>query len=297
MSETRSLTFTENDGTESHTLPSTLNSYEQKVWDEWNRQDNEPDSNNENRTIATTFSSEAIERREDAHRKLVEYAESAKSANSIETGRESSKLKETSTYSEVTDTVDDSSHPETEKPEAEQEVTTPRTKFSVSQRRILEKFSSTLKLHGMEVLKLNRDKKWQTRYLVVSKEVLWLNATEVNVNSGDRGQCPLGMLWTKRFSSEKDYSITTIDRQGRGGVLFSQLVKVSATSRSDLGQALSKKQQEKFRESVAISIEYNMSGSQKSVILLCRTTDAAHFLCTGLRVVMDVLRRENASEI
>jgi hypothetical protein len=148
----------------------------------------------------------------------------------------------------------------------------------------------------MEVLKLNRDKKWQTRFLVVTKEVLWLNAEDVNGHSGDRGHCPLGILWTKRFNAAKDYSITAIDRQGRGGVHFDQLEKVSASGRSNLGHSLSKKQQEKFKDSVAVTVDYIQNGSPKSVVLLCRTTDAAHFLCTGLRVVMDVLKRENASD-
>jgi len=297
-----SQSLTENDGTESHTmastLPSTLNEYEQKVWDEWNRQDSEADSYDESQAVKSV-SSEVVERREHAHRKLVQYAENAKSASESEKGQELSR-EEAPTSKEDADCNDESNNSNDESIDTapEELVGTPRnSNFSASQRRILEKFSSTLKQHGMEVLKLNRDKKWQTRYLVVSKEVLWLNADEVNGHSGDRGQCPLGILWMKRFNQGKDYSISTIDRQGRGGVLFDQLVKVSATSRSeDSGHALSKKQQEKFKESVAISVDYTMNGSSKSVVLLCRTTDAAHFLCTGLRVVIDVLRRENVSD-
>lgn len=281
----QSLTATmDDDGTASNTLPSTLNEYEQKVWDEWNRQD---DSTQEAKTVST----EAVERRENAHRELVQYAKSAKSASDGEKGRDSS-MEESPAPTEGTESDDESSKSLPEDPA----VTPNSAKFSVSQRRILEKFSSTLKHQGMEVLKLNRDKKWQARYLVVSKEVLWLNAAEVNGHSGDRGQCPLGLLWTKRFNAAKEYSITAIDRQGRGGVLLDQLVKVSATARSDLGHALSKKQQEKFKESVAISVDYTQNGSKKVVVLLCRTTDAAHFLCTGLRVVIDVLKREKETD-
>lgn len=284
---TGSQSFSENDGTESHTLPSTLNEYEQKVWDEWNRQDQdtELDSKNESQAVKTV-SSEVMERREIAHRKLVQYAESARSAS------ENDKVRDLSTE-ETPSSLEDTESDESLDDDPKEPVATPKSQFSASQRRILEKFSSTLKHQAMEVLKLNRDKKWQTRYLVVSKEVLWLNAAEVNRDSGDRGQCPLGILWAKRFNPSKDYSITAIDRQGRGGMHFDQLVKVSASGRSDSGHPLSKKQQEKFQESVAINIEYNQNGSPKSVVLLCRTTDAAHFLCTGLRVVMDVLQREH----
>jgi hypothetical protein len=63
-----------------------------------------------------------------------------------------------------------------------------------------------------------------------------------------------------------------------------------------LGHPLTKKQQGKFKESVAISVDYTQNGEKKSVVLLCRTTDAAHFLCTGLRVVIDVLKREKATD-
>lgn len=291
VSGSQSLTIND-DGTESHTLPSTLNEQEQKVWDEWNRQDKEANSATASPT-AKSISSEVMERRENAHRQLVEYAESAKASTGSEKERESSTEDEepTSTLSEST-----ASEKYSEDAMLDEPVATPKSAFSASQRRILEKFSSTLKHNAMEVLKLNRDKKWQTRYLVVSKEVLWLNAADVNGLSGDRGQCPLGILWTKRFNTSKEYSIGAIDRQGRGGVLFDQLVKVSASGRSDLGHALSKKQQEKFKDSVAISIDFIQNGVPKSVVLLCRTTDAAHFLCTGLRVVIDVLKREKASD-
>jgi thymidylate synthase len=287
-----SQSLTENDGTESQTLPSTMNEYEQKVWDEWNRQDYEEGSTVGSPTI-NTVSSEVMERREKAHRQLVQYAEMAKSAVESEESRElPPEEMPTSSLSETTDS--DKSASSDDVPPKESAMTPGSTgTFSVSQQRILEKFSSTLKRSAMEVLKLNRgDKRWQTRYLVVSKEVLWLNAAEVNGLSGDRGQCPLGILWTKRFNSSKEYSITSIDRQGRGGVHFDQLVKVSATGRSDLGHPLGKKQQEKFKESVAVCVDYTQNGSPKSVVLLCKTTDEAHFLCTGLRVVMDVLKRE-----
>jgi hypothetical protein len=290
LSESQSLTATVDDETDgSQTLPSTLNEYEQKVWDEWNRQDVEADSTaggEEEKAVST----EALERRENAHRELVQFAESAKRAGNSEQGREST------TEENSTSTDDAESVGRSEAPANESDLSPQSSKFSVSQRRILEKFSSTLKQHGLEVLKLNRDKKWQTRYLVVSKEVLWLNADDVNCHSGDRGQCPIGMLWTKRFSVGKEYSITSIDRHGRGGVLLDQLVKVSATARSGLGHPLTKKQQGKFKESVAISVDYTQNGEKKSVVLLCRTTDAAHFLCTGLRVVIDVLKREKATD-
>jgi hypothetical protein len=169
-----------------------------------------------------------------------------------------------------------------------EQTTLPSTPLSHSQRRILEKFSSTLKNHGLEVLKLNRHTKWETRYLTVSKEVHWLNAGESNRLSGDRGQCPLGMLWLKRFNAGKRHSVELIKDQGRGGFWFSHLTKVSAASRTEVNYPTSGKLQEKFKDSVPVIVECQ----NRSLTFLCKTTDEAHFLCTGLRVVMDVLKRE-----
>lgn len=169
----------------------------------------------------------------------------------------------------------------------------PTTPLSLNQRRILEKFSSTLKKKGMEVLKLNRDKKWQARFLTVSKEVTWLNAEESSKRSGNRGQVPLGMLWLKRFSAGKEYSIDAIDNQGRGGQLFSQLKKVSASGRAAPEYPLSRKHLQKFKDSVLVNVECRShEGRPKVLTFRCKTTEEAHFLCTGLRVVLDVLKRE-----
>jgi hypothetical protein len=70
-------------------------------------------------------------------------------------------------------------------------------------------------------------------------------------------------------------------------------VKVSASARSSLDQPLSKKHQDKFKDAVPVNLEYTAGGGPKCVVLLCKTTDAAHFLCTGLRVIMDVLKKAN----
>jgi hypothetical protein len=304
---------------DSRSLPqSTMNDYERKVWDEWDKQDSKPGTKDEKppeKTSATEFVERfspevtvrlpavaerspdnaehqqgVVERRQNAHQKFIQCAESAKTKTATENVMDSEPSIEVSRIEK-----------EANKQEAEAACEDPAPTppnprpLTLSQRRILEKFSFTMKRHGMEVLKLNRDNKWQTRFLTVSKEVLWVNTGEVNGHSGNRTQCPLGILWMKRFNAAKEYSVSAVDRMGRGGVLCDQLVKVSAKGRLNLGHSLNKKQQDTFKDAVGVNLEYSSSGASKSVVLLCKTTDAAHFLCTGLRVLMDVLKRENAS--
>jgi hypothetical protein len=296
----------EQDGSESHSMladsrspaQSPLNDYEQKVWDEWHKQDSKSGTKEED-SVGNSNASEAverqlediehqpevIERRENAHRKLNQYAESAKTASKNKMASELS-IEDTPTEKKVKklEAVAVNKDP------VPAQLSSPIT---LSSRRILEKFSSTMKHHGMEVLKLNRDKKWQERFITVSKEVLWVKAGEVNSRSGDRAQCPIGILWMKRFIVGKEYGVSAIGRLGRGGVLCDQLVKVSASARSSLDQPLSKKHQDKFKDAVPVNLEYTAGGGPKCVVLLCKTTDAAHFLCTGLRVIMDVLKKAN----
>lgn len=168
--------------------------------------------------------------------------------------------------------------------------------LSLNQSRILEKFCSSMKSQGMEVLKQNRDNKWQVRHLTVSKEmteIKYVKLTNPGNKGGTSGSCPSAILWLKRFNPKsKEYSTALIDKHGKGGVHLSQLVKVTATGRSDPAEQLPKKLKEKYKESVTVIMEYNLGGTIRSMALRCKTTEEAHFLCTGMRVCMDVLRRD-----
>ena len=287
MSESRSI------------AQSTLNEHERKVWDEWDKQNSSEVSDHmeEATKASTTYTVETLQRRENAHQKLLQYAEEAQSTCQTDTDTvESNANTEAATTPRTSKELSFKSLGDSPETMTQDPVATPTSNSrSLSQRRILEKFSSTLKHQGMEVLKLNRDKKWQTRFLTVSKEVIWLDTLQNDELTGDRGQCPIGFLWTKRFNPAKEYSISAIDRQGHGGVLFDQLVKVSPSGRSDLGHPLSKKQNDKFKDSVAVALEYSVNGAEKSVIIRCRSTDEAHFLCTGLRVIMDVFLKQSTA--
>mmetsp|Transcript_30291 Transcript_30291/g.46445 ORF Transcript_30291/g.46445 Transcript_30291/m.46445 type:complete len:442 (-) Transcript_30291:116-1441(-) len=155
--------------------------------------------------------------------------------------------------------------------------------LSFGERRILEEFTRRLKSYGLEVLKLSSDNKWQVRFLTVSKEI-------AEFKEGERLECPQAILWLKKFS-QKNHGASSIDRNGKGGLFTKQLLKVAVAGRRDPHYQLSKKLQAKFMESVALDISYYKGDKKKSILFLCKNTDDAHFLCTSLRVAIDVLKK------
>jgi hypothetical protein len=163
-----------------------------------------------------------------------------------------------------------------------------QAEISLQKRKILETICKTLKEQGMEVLKLSRgDSKWQMRFLTFSKEGIDLDSTI----DGEHLSCPLGLLWKKKFNPRgKEPSIANIDEQGHGGLLFSDLLKVSASARNEVERPVPKKYQQKYRDCVDVTLVYTFNGRPRSLVLRCRTTDEAHLLCAGLRVIIVVCK-------
>jgi hypothetical protein len=165
--------------------------------------------------------------------------------------------------------------------------------LSLNQRRILKNFCAILKKQGIEVLKQNLDSKWEVRFLTVSKELHEMNHVKLSETDGEIAECPIAVLWVKRFVSRSVYSASSVDKQGRGGVMLSDSVKVTATGRrAESAVQLPKKYHNKYKDSVIVVLEYSLAGSVRSMAVRCKTTDDAHFLCTGLRVCIDICKRE-----
>ncbi len=162
-----------------------------------------------------------------------------------------------------------------------------QTKSIAYQKHVLEKFCVRIKHMAVEVLKLNREKKWQTRYLTVSKEGTWLKSSA----KSDACFCPLGLLWVKKFSKSREYSVLTIDKQGRGGVLLANLVQVNVSEDKNGNSALTKTQMKKFHDSCIVSIQ----GKSSFVTLRCERNDADAILI-GCNAIIDVLRGSRSSE-
>ncbi len=143
------------------------------------------------------------------------------------------------------------------------------------------------------MLKLNRENKWQTRYLTVSKEGSWLN--NGTSSNGDSCFCPLALLWVKKLTSSNDHSVTNIDKQGKGGMIFAHLSKVKVEKGRGTGLPLTKKQIEKFRDSVIVRL-YSDAGGKNAVTTLRCTKGAAENISVGCSAIIEVLRGQRPSK-
>ena len=128
------------------------------------------------------------------------------------------------------------------------------------------------------------------RFITVSKEVTWLNNKSQSYHR--RGYCPQGILWLKKFSKKsKDYSVTTIDKEGKGGIISLKLTRVGIAKNYVAEFPLSKKQLTgKFKESVVVVLHSNHEGKKRSVVIRCISMEAAKFLCTGCVAIIEVLK-------
>jgi len=168
--------------------------------------------------------------------------------------------------------------------------------LSQNQGRILENFTSSLKRKGIEVLKLSRDLRWQFRHLTVSSETRLIKFGQKA--KSDHYSVPLGILWQKRFNLKgKESSVLCIDNQGHGGMVIEDLRSVAASTKADSQHPIPRKFANKFSDSVSVTITYSLGKSTRFLILRCQTTEEAHFVCTGLRVLIDFLRREKAYKL
>ena len=168
--------------------------------------------------------------------------------------------------------------------------------LSFSQRSLVEKFSKQLTAVGIQVLKLNTRKQWQLRYFTVSMEQIALSAHEALNKTGEIAQCPKALLWLKKFNPKSGYGIVNIDKNGHGGMLLVDLVDIQVSERRDdvLENPIPKKLQDKFENSVILTLKYKMKGILRSIEFRCKDNDEAQFLCTCMRVIRDLLRRERS---
>ncbi len=168
-----------------------------------------------------------------------------------------------------------------------------RSKVTLSEQQFMEKFSSVLSTRGIEVLKLNSNKKWDLRYLAVSKEVSWVDQKRLPDDSGDRMHIPQGLLWQKKFSTKaKDQSIATIGKQGKGGVLFSRLRSAAITQTtniSDVPKIAAKFEQGNFKKPVLVSIIFSVSdGDHRTVMFYFKSREDAKLFCSGCSLICDL---------
>ncbi len=150
----------------------------------------------------------------------------------------------------------------------------------------LNVFFERINESGMEVLKLNREKKWQQRFLTITKEVLWFKKNE---NNGRIDSCPRGLLWVKNTHS-KERSVDNIGKNGRGGVLFANIESVSVT-KDDF--PLNRKQKRgKFKDSYTFVLHSNVNGSCRDILFRCEMKEDVCILSAGFHEILDRIKND-----
>jgi hypothetical protein len=156
------------------------------------------------------------------------------------------------------------------------------SEISAGQIEALENFSKLCRTEGIEVMKMNRRGKWQTRFLTVSSEMLNLE------RSGSLSKYPKALLWVKRFNSQHTYSLDAISSEGRGGVEFvdieSTIVETSENQASKLGG--------KFKNSFQLNLHYTCGESSRTVALRFKTKEDADYFAASIETIVDVLDHE-----
>lgn len=167
--------------------------------------------------------------------------------------------------------------------------------LSTSQRSLIDRFAKQMAHVGVEVLKLNRRNVWQARYFTVSKEqVALISHNGKSKSSADVAQCPKALLWLKKFNGKGGgYSVSNIDKNGHGGMLLVNLLDVRVESKP-AERAFPRKLAEKYKNSVILTLFFLFNGEDRSIEFRCKDNDEAHFICTCLRVMRDLLKREQS---
>jgi len=154
-------------------------------------------------------------------------------------------------------------------------------------------FPAVLKNDGIEVLKLGRRKKWQVRYLTVSREMMWVNSRDT---AGDIGQCPKALLWLKRFDNRL-HGISSLRSNGRGGLLFSNLLSMRTIDReSELPVSIPKRMVKKFPGIAGVTLDYTFDkGNRRSLLLCFKSKQDSNSFVSAMKFIKHALDEQHVS--
>jgi hypothetical protein len=158
--------------------------------------------------------------------------------------------------------------------------------------RTCNEFSSFCKTKGIEILKLNRRNKWQSRFLTVSIETIFLKQP-----GGGLVHYPKALLWVKRFSANHTYSVSAIDSEGRGGVAFSRISEVSLEENSETNPP---KSFPKFKNSVQVNLYYTVTcegGKTRNLAIRFKTKADAEFFISSVEAITYIFEADDASQM
>lgn len=154
---------------------------------------------------------------------------------------------------------------------------------AVQRRESMDKLLAKLSSEGMEVLKLNRENKWQQRFLTITREVMQFKKSD-DIRFSGINTCPKGLLWVKKFDS-KNHTVASIGKDGKGGMLFNAIQHVSVTKDN---HPLSRKQKKgKFKDSITFSLHSNTNGMKRKVLFRCMTKEDVFALSAGFQAIID----------
>lgn len=162
---------------------------------------------------------------------------------------------------------------------------TPRTlaaEISKEERIAVASFSSQLRSRGIEVLKLNRRGKWQTRYLTVSRDTATTVETFV---------CPSALLWLKHPPGPGPLLLEENDG-GRGGFYFDALASIETKFNSPPPCAIPKKFKKVFHEYVGVVVEYDCEDGIRTLSLCFQSRIQASSFWTAMKILREVVTRE-----
>lgn len=156
------------------------------------------------------------------------------------------------------------------------------SEISQGQIEALEKFSELCSTQGIEVMKMNRRGKWQTRFLTVSSEMIDLE------RSGKLSQYPKALLWVKKFNPRHSYSFEALSSEGRGGVEF---VNIESTG-ADEADGQPPKLGGKFKKSYQLNLHYTCGENLRPLALRFKTKEDADSFAASIETIVDVLDHE-----
>ncbi len=166
----------------------------------------------------------------------------------------------------------------------------PPSEVAEKMRKILDRLSTK----GIEVLKLNRERNWQPRFLTVTKEVMWFRKTN-DLRYYGIDSYPRGLLWVKKFDQDKQCSLSSITKNGQGGLMFSAIQYISLTKDN---HPLSRKQKTgKFKDSVTLILHSCSNDKTRDILFRCMDKDDAFALSSSFQAILDRLNDENRKNL
>lgn len=143
---------------------------------------------------------------------------------------------------------------------------------------------------GVEVLKLCREKNWQPRFLRVTKEVMWFRKTN-DVRFCGVDSYPRGLLWVKKSDQDKQHNLSSINKNGQGGLLFSAMKHISLMKDN---HPLSRKQKKgKFKDSITLVLHSSLNETKREILFRCLNKDEAFALSSAFQAILDRLGDDN----